>query len=196
MLGLCVRQVDLAARTIRLDVGSTKNDEGREVVMTTRVHQLLTECCRGKKPADYVLTRKGGSPARDVRCAWRNLCVTVELGRWVCTTSKCDVEQAKQGRCPKCNARQWQYRGPMVHDLRRSAAKAMRRAGIPEAVAMAVTGHKTASMFRRYAIVSHTDQQSAAKAIERARAAEIAAAAKQTSHKVAIVQPMASEKLQ
>ncbi len=34
LLGLRVRQVDLAQQTIRLDVGSTKNGEGREVSMT------------------------------------------------------------------------------------------------------------------------------------------------------------------
>jgi integrase len=41
LLGLRVRQVDLRARTIRLDVGSTKNGEGREVLMTNKVEELL-----------------------------------------------------------------------------------------------------------------------------------------------------------
>ena len=197
LLSLQCGQVNLADRTVRLEVGDTKNDEGREVVMTQRVYELLTACCKGKKPADYVLTR--GKPARrvaDVRCAWRNLCVTVGLGRWACTTPKCDVVQAKQGRCPNCKARKWEYRGLLVHDLRRSAAKAMRRAGIAEAVAMKVTGHKTSSMFRRYAIVSHTEQSSAAKAIEQARQAELVALAKLSDHKAAIAAPPASQKLQ
>ena len=48
LLGLRVRQVDLRARTIRLDVGSTKNGEGREVAMTAKVAELLRQATAGK----------------------------------------------------------------------------------------------------------------------------------------------------
>jgi integrase len=58
----------------------------------------------------------------------------------------------------------------LVHDLRRSAAKRLRRAGVPESVVMAMGGWRTAAMFRRYAIVSTTDQQAAVDALERAKA--------------------------
>ena len=43
-ISLRVRQLDLSARTIRLDVGTTKNDEGREVTMSDAVHTLLQQC--------------------------------------------------------------------------------------------------------------------------------------------------------
>ena len=58
-----------------------------------------------------------------------------------------------------------------MHDLRRSAAKALRAAGVPESVVMATGGWKTAAMFRRYAIVSKADQQAVVAAIEAADAA-------------------------
>jgi len=53
--------------------------------------------------------------------------------------------------------------------MRRSAAKALRAAGVPESVVMAMGGWKTAAMFRRYAIVSSADQSAAVEMLERAR---------------------------
>jgi len=59
--------------------------------------------------------------------------------------------------------------------MRRSAAKALRAAGVPESVVMAMGGWKTAAMFRRYAIVSSADQRAAVEMLERARAERAAA---------------------
>jgi integrase len=84
LLGLQVRQLNFAARTIRLEVGTTKNREGREVAMTGNVAALLALAVAGKSPEDFVLTRADGGPVRDFRRSWWNLCVRAGLGRFTC----------------------------------------------------------------------------------------------------------------
>lgn len=143
LLGLRVRQVNLVSRTIRLDPGTTKNKEGREVVMTGKVETLLRAAVAGKRPDDHVITwdrgRSKGKPVRDFRDAW-----------------------AKLFRDAGVEAK-------LLHDMRRSGVKALRRAGVPESVIMATSGMKSNSIFRRYAIVSSADQRQAIELLELAR---------------------------
>jgi len=170
LLSLRCSQVNLPNRAIRLHPGTTKNKEGREVSMTPRVQELLLLATCGKKPDDFVLTRAGGEKVRDLRGAWARLCERARLGGWLCRA--CRLPWAPP-ECA-CGGRKRQY-SLLPHDMRRSSAKALRTAGVPESVIMSIGGWKTNSMFRRYAIVSSSDQRAAVEMLERARAERVAA---------------------
>jgi integrase len=49
-----VRQADIAARTLRLEPHTTKNDEGREAVMPPRLAALVEQCAIGKRADDLL----------------------------------------------------------------------------------------------------------------------------------------------
>jgi len=59
-----------------------------------------------------------------------------------------------------------EYRGLLFHDQRRSAPRNLIRAGVPEAVATRITGHKTRHVFVRYNITSERDLAVAVPRIE------------------------------
>lgn len=152
ILNLRVGQVSFAARTIRLDPCTTKNDEGREVPMTARIYVLARQAAAGKSKDDFLLTRDDGKPVRSFRQTWSNL------------TKAAGLE------------------GTFVHDMRRSGARQLRSAGVPESVVQKIGGWKTASMFKRYAIVSDADARNAISRLEQARAEDLLRLAGENSH--------------
>lgn len=148
LLELRVGQINLFDRTICLDPGGTKNDDGRTIKMTREIFNL-TVCVFGKGKDDYVFTR-GGEPVKDFRGAWWALCEKCGFGKFV-----------------KAEDDKLRWEGLLFHDLRRSAVRNMVRAGIPEVVSMKISGHKSRSVFDRYNdIVSESDLADAALKIE------------------------------
>ena len=116
-------QVDLGRRIIRLH--ETKNDEPRIVPLPT----ILVNTLRDVEP-------KVGRvfDGTNLRKEWVTACAACGLGR------KIEVEGKKYD--PR-------YEGLIVHDLRRSAVRNLVNAGVPETVAMKISGHKTRSVFDR-----------------------------------------------
>ncbi len=133
---LRVRQVDFSHHMIRLDPGTTKNREGRAVKMTSALELLLTACAHRKLPEDDLFTRDNGKPIRDFRGAWTSVC------------TKAGVPNL------------------LFHDLRRTAARNLRRAGVAEGVIMKIGGWKTRTVFERYNIINDDDIADAVQKLE------------------------------
>jgi integrase len=138
MLNLRWNQVDFLENEIMLLEGETKNDDPRTIPMVPDLRQLLEDCYRHRPQGavgDYVCVRESnGKVAR--------------LGHF---------DKAWKTACTKAGKP-----GLLLHDLRRSAVRNLIRAGVPQSVAMVITGHKTANVFERYNITAKTDRQLAA----------------------------------
>jgi hypothetical protein len=89
--------------------------------------------------ADLVFHRQG-QPIVDLRKAWAKACIVAGLFHL-------ESENGKVRRVPD----------KLFHDLRRTSVRNMIRRGVPETVAMAISGHRTRSMFDRYNIRSRDD---------------------------------------
>ena len=73
LLGLRVSHIDLKARAIHLLPGTTKNDQGRAVVMTDEVFKSVSECIKDRQPGGAVFTWANGKPVTDFRRTGRTL---------------------------------------------------------------------------------------------------------------------------
>jgi hypothetical protein len=88
---------------------------------------------------------RSGTPSGDFRKAWASACVAAGFFRVVRVDAETEVKVPTT----------------LFHDLRRSAVQNMVRAGVPQSVAMEISGHRTASVFMRYAITSEDQKREA-----------------------------------
>jgi integrase len=170
ILGLERRHVDLEAGTLRLDPGSTKNDEGRVIYLTPELARLLGEQLERIRAVErktgriipYLFPylrgrRRQGTRRRDFRKSWATACVAAGFFRVEPVLDGEGKPRMKRDGTPVVVKKPTK----LVHDFRRTAVRNLVNAGVPERVAMSVTGHKTRSVFDRYHIVSPADLQTA-----------------------------------
>lgn len=127
---------DLQAGWVHLPPELSKNKEGRSFpfAVLPPLADLLTEQ-RARTSALIAATgedipwvfHRHGAPIKDFRHVWK--------GAW---------ERAGIGK-------------KLFHDFRRTAVRNLERAGVPRSVAMKLTGHKTESVYLRYAITTPND---------------------------------------
>jgi integrase len=117
--------------TIRLQPENSKNKRGWTLRLTGELLEVVRRAWANRKPECPYIFQNDGAPIGDFRKSWQAAREAVGLD------------------------------GLLVHDMRRSCARNLVRSGVPERVAMAVTGHLTRSMFDRYNIVAESDLESA-----------------------------------
>ena len=145
MLTLERRHVDFEAGTVRLGA-ETKTDEGRVIYLTPECARLVSAQVTRVEALQRRLGRivpwlfphggtgpRAGTRRKDFRKAW---------------TTACEAAGAP---------------GMLRHDFRRTAVRNLVNVGVPERVAMTITGHKTRCVFDRYHNVSPGDLQEAAR---------------------------------
>jgi integrase len=112
-----------------------------------------------------MIFHRNGRPVGEFKKAWQTAAVKAGLGKMICRV--CGREGIEK-KCPDCK-KPCKYAGSIFHDFRRSAARNLTQAGVPQAVAMRITGHKTPSMFQRYNIVVADDLRTALERTEHYR---------------------------
>ena len=145
ILNLTWAQVDLAApkKTVRLNPGTTKNRAGRLIVLN-------------------------GELLETVQAQWEKRKVVTIPGQ--ASTLLCPYVFHRHGKRIADYRKSWYsareatgLATKTLHDFRRTAVRDMVRAGVPDKVAMSISGHKTRSVFDRYDIVSEDDLEEAAR---------------------------------
>jgi integrase len=137
------RQVDFKAGTVRLEPGTTKNKEGRTFPMTKALRTLLEA-----QHAEHERLKKRNKLCPNV---FFRMVAKGRRGPLRPLPIK-SLAKAFKTACRKAGVA-----GRILHDFRRTAVRNLERAGVPRSVAMRLVGHKTESVYRRYAIADERD---------------------------------------
>jgi integrase len=134
------KDVDLRAGIAYLRIGNSKNKEAWTLPLTGRLREIIEHRMNNRRLDCHYVFHRSGRQIKDFRGSWATACKKVGL---------------VPGRA-----------GVIPHDLLRCTARNLARAGAREQVAMRITGHKTASMYRRYRIVDERDLKEATESLQ------------------------------
>ena len=128
--------VDLAEGVVRLDADETKNEQPRTVYLDDELKALMRDRLSQRNLGCPYVFHNSGKRMYHTSHHWDKACTEAGIP------------------------------GRIFHDLRRTAVRNMVRAGVPERVAMAISGHKTRSVFDRYNIVNGEDIKRASRQVQ------------------------------
>ncbi len=123
ILGLTWEEIDEAGGVIRLSPARSKTLVGRILPISPPISEALARRRARRDPDSPLVFHRDGIAVRRWRTAWRTACQAAGVPT------------------------------RFLHDCRRTAARNLIRANVPERVAMLLTGHKSRAIFDRYNII-------------------------------------------
>jgi integrase len=138
------KDVDFETGWVTLEPLTTKNDEGRRFPLTSELRSMLNDQRRFvtglerkyQRIIPWVFTHEDGEQMKSLRRSWATACKSAGLAHI------------------------------LIHDLRRSGIMQFAQAGIDQQTGMLLSGHKTASVYRRYNIPTQEVLRNAAAKLE------------------------------
>lgn len=144
-LGLTWSRVDLKAGELRLDTSKTGEPRVLHFGPASALHALIAQVASARQIlSPYLFPGRAGRrmDRTALQKAWRRACIAAG--------------------CPRA----------LIHDMRRSMVRDLRRAGVPLAVAMGTVGHRSLSVHQGYSIVAAEDLELGLERVEALRAGE------------------------
>ena len=127
ILGLTWEEIDMAGGVIRLLPGRSKTLVGRILPISPPIANALNRRRARRDPDSPLVFHRDDIPVRRWRTAWRTACQAAGVPT------------------------------RFLHDCRRTTARNLIRANVPERVAMLLTGHKSRAIFDRYNIINEQE---------------------------------------
>ena len=137
VLNLEWEDVDVDGGMVRLRRENNKTKKVRMLPLIGELQNIIERRLIDKRMDCPRVFHRNGTPVKSFRKAWETACEAIGQPNLV------------------------------PHDMRRSATRNFRKAGLSENEGMAMTGHKTNSVYRRYDIIDEEDLKESMEKVQR-----------------------------